>query len=319
MKVNKVLVLTDRRYAGQGERSTMPPEYVANVLLEDRLVVEALRNVGLEAERVAWCDPEVDWASASACLFRTTWDYFDRWPEFSKWLAQTTSVTSLLNAPQILTWNLDKHYLDDLKAAGCNVVPTRFVTKGHEGRLEELVAKHGWREVVIKPAIAGAAVDTYRIHLEDGRCAPSSDVGTEALWAKLVAKQDMLIQPFLTDIVESGELSLIWVDGEVTHAVRKRAKNGDFRVQDDHGGTVTSHRPSADELAFARAAMQACQTHCELQGWPPPLYARVDMVRDPIGAWAVSELETVEPELWFRFCPEAADALARAVKRRVEA
>lgn len=319
MKVSKVLVLTDRRYAGQGEGSTMPSEYVANVLLEDRLVVEALQNVGLEAERVAWCDLKVDWASASACLFRTTWDYFDRWPEFSPWLAQTSTVTSLLNAPPILNWNLDKHYLCDLEAAGCNVVPTRFATKGHEGRLEELAARQDWREVVIKPAIAGAAVDTYRIHLDKGRCEPPSDLGVEALWAKLVEKQDMLIQPFLTDVIEAGELSLVWVDGEVTHAVRKRAKKGDFRVQDDHGGTVVSHRPSADELAFARGAMQACQAHCKAQGWPLPLYARVDMVRDPNGAWAVSELEMVEPELWFRFCPEAADTLARAVKQRIGA
>jgi len=312
-------VLTDRRYAGQGEGSTMPSEYVANVLLEDRLVVEALQNVRLEAERVAWCDPEVDWASASACLFRTTWDYFDRWPEFSQWLAQTSTVTSLLNAPPILNWNLDKHYLGDLANAGCNVVPTRFVKKGIEGRLEAFAAEHGWREVVIKPAIAGAAVDTYRIHLDDGSCAPSSGLETEELWASLVEKQDMLIQPFLADVVEAGELSLIWMDGEVTHAVRKRARKGDFRVQDDHGGTVTSHRPSADELAFARSAMRACQAHCQAQGWPLPLYARVDMVRDPHGAWAVSELEMVEPELWFRFCPEAADTLALAVKQRLGA
>jgi hypothetical protein len=315
--VDKIYVLTDRRYAGKGEGSTMPAKYVANVLLEDRLVVDALCRAGFDAERVAWCDAEVDWASARACLFRTTWDYFERWPEFSTWLEHTSRVTSLLNPPHILKWNLDKHYLRDLDEVGCNVVPTRFVRKGTLGRLQCMAEEHGWAEVVIKPAVAGAAINTYRIHLEERRCAPRSDHGFEELWARLIREQDMLIQPFLPDVVEAGELSLVWIGGEVTHAVRKQAKEGDFRVQDDHGGTVTSHRASPDELEFARAAMKACESHCQNQGWPLPLYARVDMVRDPAGAWAVSELEMVEPELWFRFCPEAAETLSLAVKERL--
>ena len=50
-----------------------------------------------------------------------------------------------------------------------------------------------------------------------------------------------------------------------------------------------------------------------------PLYARVDLMRDDNEAWRLSELELVEPELWFRFCPPAADALAQAIQRRLQA
>lgn len=297
----------------------MPAGYVANVLNEDALVVAALKRQGVQAQRVAWCDSEVDWSQADGALFRTTWDYFDRWAEFSAWLSQTATVTSLLNAPPILHWNLDKHYLNDLKQCGCRVVPTCFVAHGDKRTWNEVVKDLEWPEVVIKPAIAGAAVNTFRVRVGSGTSFPADERSIDVLWDDLISAQDMLVQPFLPDVVESGERSLVWVDGRVTHAVTKRAKSGDFRVQDDHGGVVTPHEASPNELAFADEAMQACLSHCRAKGWPLPLYARVDMVRDLQGEWAVSELEMVEPELWFRFHPEAADVLATAVVRRLEA
>ena len=106
-----------------------------------------------------------------------------------------------------------------------------------------------------------------------------------------------------------GELSLIVIDGRTTHAIRKTARAGDFRVQDDHGGTVHPHVPAADERAFAEAAVAACPS-C-------PLSARVDFVRDPAGGFRLMELELVEPELFFRFHPPAAQALASALAEKL--
>ena len=84
-----------------------------------------------------------------------------------------------------------------------------------------------------------------------------------------------MLQPFLGSVVTQSELSLIVIGGHCTHAVRKIAKPGDFRVQDDHGGTVQPHTPSVDEIAFAEHAVAACPQS--------PLYARVDAVRDDSG------------------------------------
>ena len=123
----------------------------------------------------------------------------------------------------------------------------------------------------------------------------------------------MMVQPFLPSVVADGELSLMWLGGTVTHAVKKQVKPGDFRVQDDHGGTVVPHDVSVEEREFAERAMNAAVKVMDQRGMGEPLYARVDMVRDLSGAWAVSELEMVEPELWFRMCPDAARVLARAI------
>lgn len=312
-----IAVLTERRYVGDGARSGKPPAYVANVLMEDRLVVEALAAEGFEVSRVAWCDKTMDWNQVDAALFRTTWDYFDRWSEFSTWLEKTAPRTHMFNAPDILSWNLDKHYLRDLGHQNADVVPTEFADCGDGRSLLSIAQSCGWNEVVIKPAIAGAAKDTYRIHVGNGAMFPASSRGFESLWTSLVEQQDMLVQPFLPGVVNSGELSLIWMDGSVTHAVSKHAKTGDFRVQDDHGGSVRTHPIQSDERDFANQVMQACLAHCQQQGWPKPLYARVDMVRDLEGDWALSELEMVEPELWFRHHPPAAQTLAKALSRRL--
>ena len=108
----------------------------------------------------------------------------------------------------------------------------------------------------------------------------------------------------------SGELSLMVINGRVTHAIRKTAKPGDFRVQDDWGGKVHHHNASAEEIAFAEKAVQACD--------PLPIYARADIIHDNEGALAIAELELLEPEMWFRFHEPAANALAQALAAALE-
>lgn len=290
------VVLTDRRYVAP----EIINDYVRNVLDEDAAVVEALQAQGLSVERRAWDDPTVDWSQVRSALFRTTWDYFERWPEFSAWLGRVRPQTRLLNPDVLINWNLDKRYLIALAEAGVSVVPTRYVACGDAHSLSEHLETAGWREAVVKPAISGAGRDTFRVPL------PVS-AAHEARYRNLVDAEDMLLQPFLPSILDNGEVSVVVIDGEVTHAVRKVAAAGEFRVQDDHGGTVHPHTPDPDEAEVAAAAIAACS--------PRPVYARVDLVRMPGGAPAIMELELVEPELFFRFAPHAATRLGAAVAK----
>jgi hypothetical protein len=46
---------------------------------------------GLHVTRKAWDDPDFDWQQTRSLLFRTTWDYFDRYAEFSPWLRKVAS------------------------------------------------------------------------------------------------------------------------------------------------------------------------------------------------------------------------------------
>ena len=125
------------------------------------------------------------------------------------------------------------------------------------------------------------------------------------LLAELLTRESMIVQPFQADIALTGEDSLMVFDGRYSHAVRKVPKPGDFRVQDDHGGTVYKYRPTDEQIALSERAAAVCQ--------PVPVYGRVDMVRDNVGRLAVMELELIEPELWLRFHPPAAERFAECL------
>lgn len=278
-----------------------PNDYARRILTEDGLVAGALRNRGAVVERVAWSDTGVDWTGFDIALIRQTWDYFERYPEFLDWLGRVEGLTRLINPAALIRWNADKRYMLELERAGVPIVPTVLFRRGSEpGLLAEHLGAAGWAGAVIKPAVSGGGRETWRV---DGR----DPAAHQAHWQRLVAAEDMLIQPFLPEILESGELSLIVIDGEATHAVRKRAAPGEFRVQDDHGGTVAPAEVTDEVTAVAEQVVAASPI--------APLYARVDLVETGRGP-LLMELEVIEPELFYRFCPDAAERLAEALLRR---
>ncbi|WP_250432567.1 ATP-grasp domain-containing protein [Hanstruepera flava] len=294
-----IVILTDKRYLEDSKTDV----YKHNVFYEDFLVQDALNKLGLKTLRLAWDDPDFDWSKTKSVLFRTTWDYFDRFSEFSKWLTQVSKVTTLFNSENIIRWNLNKHYLLDLEKAGVRIAKTHFIETGTNINLAQLHEQLNWEETVLKPCISGAARHTYKLNLNN-----LSEY--ESLFSDLITQESMMLQPFQHNIVSEGELSLMVFNGQFTHAVLKKAKDGDFRVQDDFGGTVHGYVPSKEEIAFAQNAVKACP---EL-----PIYARVDIFTDNDGQIALSELELIEPELWFRNYPKAADVLAVSLKAKIQ-
>ncbi len=291
-----VALLTERRYtaavAQEGDW------YLGHILREDHLLQAALEVRGLSSVRVDWADPDVDWSSFRCAVFRTTWDYFERLPEFSAWLTRVQEQTRLCNSASTIWWNLDKHYLADLATSGISVVPSRFVERGSTATLPELLNETGWEDAVIKPCVSGAARHTYRV---DRRTADS----LAPIVRELLVSESLILQPFQQDVVERGEDTLVVINGRLTHAVRKVPKAGDFRVQDDHGGTTHPYQPTKEQIELAERVMTACPF--------PAGYGRVDLVRDNQGAFAVMELELIEPELWLRNHPPAATALAEVI------
>ncbi|WP_046757582.1 ATP-grasp domain-containing protein [Kordia jejudonensis] len=294
MKPIDVVVLTDKRYTNPTETDA----YIDNVLLEDQLVKEALEKEGLSVLKLAWDDPNFDWNTTKYALFRTTWDYFDRFPEFANWLKIVEQKTILLNSAKTIHWNIDKHYLQDIAKAGVKIVPTHFMEKGDTRTLAELHQELGWKQTVLKPCISGAARHTYKLNLQTLE-------KHETLYQKLIAEESMMLQPFMEQIITKGEISLIVINGSYTHAILKKAKAGDFRVQDDFGGSVHEYNPSQAEIDFAENAVKACIE--------APIYARVDIIWDNDDKLAISELELIEPELWFRHNNDAATQLAKGI------
>lgn len=290
-----IIVLTDDRYVVAPEN---PDWYVENIMQEDGLVVAALTQQGYKVGRKSWSDPDFDWSSTKSVIFRTTWDYFERYEEWTNWLEKTSQVTRMINPYALIQWNMDKHYLGDLLKRGINIPETHYIEVGEKVTSAELLDEKGWDKAILKPCFSGAARHTYKI---EGQ---ASDV-IETTFQELIAKEAMMLQPFQENVLKHGEISLMVMGGSFTHAVLKIAKEGDFRVQDDFGGTVHDYTPTAEEIAFAEKAVAACD--------PSPSYARVDIIRDNNNALAIIELELIEPELWFRMKPEAATVLAESI------
>ena len=213
-----------------------------------------------------------------------------------------------INSKALIDWNIDKHYLQELEEKGINIPNTLFIEAGTStdlySTLEE--AKDDFNihsgEFVLKPCIAGGARHTYKFN-------DAERDKYSAIFAKLIANEAMMLQEFQKNVVLEGEISLMFFNGTYTHAILKQAKAGDFRVQDDYGGSVTAYSPSEEAIAFGKKAMLACP---EL-----PLYGRADIFKDNVGKWALAELEIFEPELWFRFYPEAAQVMAKQIKDRL--
>jgi len=299
MKPFDVVILTDDRYVDE----TDPSEYHQNVYLEDRLVKESLEKKGLKVTRKSWSDPYVDWSTTKTILFRTTWDYFDRFLEFSDWLKKVSQKTKLLSSENLIRWNIDKHYLLDLQKRGVHICETYFVEANTKETLKELQTKYQLSDFVLKPCVSGAARHTYKISAENIH-------KYEDVFKELISKEAMMLQPFQHNIVSKGELSLMVMNGKYTHAVLKVAKEGDFRVQDDYGGTVYKYEASEEEIAYAEHAVKSCPEM--------PLYARVDVFLDNDNKLALAELELIEPELWFRNFPESADELALGIQQIIQ-
>jgi len=294
-----VVILTDRRYVNITEMST----YKQHVLDEDNYVKKALEKENLKVFRCSWDDPTFNWSSTQSVLFRTTWDYFDRFYEFSTWLNKVSTQTQLLNSERIIRWNLDKHYLLDLQKKGIAICESYFIEKGTKYSLKNLAETHNLNDFVLKPCVSGSARHTYRIHKE-------TIFKHEKIFSQLIEKEAMILQPFQYNIIDKGEISIIIINGKFTHAVLKIAKKGDFRVQDDFGGAVHSYSPSQKEIDFAENAVKKCIE--------PPIYARVDLFTDNTNKLAIAELELIEPELWFRNHPKAANHLAKKIKKQLK-
>ena len=269
---------------------------------DDRYLLTALAARGIAAEPAVWEDSHRRWSEAAGCVIRSTWDYAYRREQYVAWAERVGSETRLWNPAAIIRWNTHKRYLLDLAERGVPTVPTVLLPAGAPCTLDGVLTQYGWDDAVIKAAVAqtgryamrvtGASLDAAQEHLD-----------------RLLPSEDMLLQPYVRSLPVRGEVSLVFIDGEFTHAVRKLASGDDFRVHDDFGGSVRPTRPTRAQRDAAQRALDAVGE--------PTLYGRVDLVEDDAGRPVVMELELVEPELFFRFSPAAVERLVDAVVRAV--
>lgn len=269
--------------------------------LDDRPLTAELERLGWGAGAYCWDEPGVHWAGFAAVVLRSCWDYHLRPDAFLDWLAMLdASGATLWNPTTVVRWNLDKHYLRELEAGGVLIPGTAWFEARQIPDLQTLLEERGWPEVVIKPTVSAAGHETWRSGVAQARA-------DQVRLNHLVATAGVLIQEFIPEVVTQGELSLVYLAGHYSHAVRKRPAAGDFRVQERFGGSSDPDQAPATARAAAERALAAVPGD-----W---LYARVDGVeRD--GAFLVMELEVIEPSLFFAGAPDAARRFAQGIVDR---
>lgn len=257
--------------------------------VDEAPLMAALAAAGIEAQLVAWDDPAADWDAHVPTIIRSTWNYALHIDAFLAWCERAQRAAPLINPVDIIRANVRKRYLLQLGARGVPVVPTQLVEPGTTTMLPA-------SRFVIKPEIGAGSLDT--------KVFDRSDEAARAHLAHVTARGAALVQPYVPSVEEYGERSVIWIDGELTHEIRKSPR---FSGDDE---SVSGPFPiTADERAVAEAALAPYVDRI--------LYGRVDLARDEAGQPMVMELELVEPSLFFSRHPPALDRYIAGLKRRL--
>lgn len=277
---------------------------------EDARLIPALAQRGVQAEAVVWDDPEVDWSAYDVAVLRSTWDYPNRRDDFLAWAGR---VPRLLNPPNVVRWNTDKHYLKALEEHGLPVVQTLWLEPEREFDKRALHNRFPAREdFVIKPAIGAGSIDTGRYTATD---ADARRFAIEHAQRLLQEGRSVMVQRYMPEVDVHGEVALIFFHGTFSHAVNKsgmlngaeRAESGLYLEEDMHPYRASAAEIEAGQeiLAFARARIPGRS----ISSRPLP-YARVDLVRSPHGQPMLMELELVEPSLFYSLATGALDRFA---------
>ena len=261
---------------------------------DDRPLAAALARRGAVVLSASWDDPDFAWDTLDLALIRSTWDYHQRIDEFREWLERVEKQTRVVNPPGILRWNLNKRYLTELTDRGIHVVPTAFVSIGETASLEKICGQHGWGAVVLKPAISADSWETIRIE-------PDRYPEGQAYLDRHRAAREIMIQPFVKDVEQGGEHSLMFFGGVYSHAVRK---NSAFQGGRHVGPEGRPADPGEEAVQMAGVVLAAA-------GVSQIPYARVDIARDDAGTPMLLELELFEPTLFFREKPGSEEPLVR--------
>lgn len=271
---------------------------------DDRLLLAALCAQGIDAQVVPWEIADYPWHEAHLVKIGSTWNYPGMWERYREWLQRVASATCLHNPLEALLWNIEKsRYFADLRARGIPLVSTDILSRGGNVDLTGRLDEHGWDRAVLKPSVGTNSYGCKVVYRDD----PESVAEGQAHLASFLARQDMLLQPYLASVETGGETSHVFVNGIYSHAFGKSA----FGPRLADALTSRAVHPPPVEVELAVWVMQTVQGLLGLH----LLYGRVDIVRDAQGRLLVMEIEITEPMLHL----EEGDALGRLTQGIIEA
>ncbi len=273
-----------------------------NFFTYDKLLFEPMKKIGWLAEEISWKNEEVNWNDYSSVIVRSTWDYQNDFEKFLNVLEKiNNSSAHLENNLDLMRWNMNKNYLYDLENNGIKIVETIWEKSFNPNTAFQYFDKLKSDEIIIKPNISANADNTFRL---------TGEKLIEKLHdlEKIFADREFMVQPFMQNIIDEGEYSLFFFNGEFSHCVLKRPKEKDFRVQEEHGGKFKSVVPSEQQKTIGKNIIDKLAVL--------PLYGRTDLVRTADNDFALMELELIEPSLYFNMDSESPTRFTKAFAER---
>lgn len=277
----------------------------------DNLLDAPLAQLGWQTKLVSWRSDNVNWQQFEAVIIRSPWDYQDDANAFLDVLETIDGSSAVLqNSLATVRWNIDKIYLQSLAEQQVNIVPTIWAKNFASKDIAKFFDYFNCQQLVIKPRISANADNTFWLKKE------TVEEFSKQLEA-IFSQSEFMVQPFMSKVIEEGEFSLFYFDGEYSHTILKTPKIDDFRVQEEHGGRLKAVTPEKALLAQADNTLAAIT---KLTG-EMPLYARVDFVRyknQILNAeFALMEAELIEPSLYFNMDENSAQNFASAFVKRM--
>jgi glutathione synthase/RimK-type ligase-like ATP-grasp enzyme len=269
----------------------------------DDLVKPYLAKLGWETQDLCWRDKDADYSQFDVVIVRSTWDYQAHVEEFMQTLQHIDNTCRLENSLALMQWNVSKAYLKDLESKAVSILPTLWLDSFDSEQIEAAFAHFNTHEIIIKPLVSANADFTYRLTHADFLAQAQS------IQADL-QNREIMIQAFEKTILDKGEYSLFYFNGEYSHSINKLPASGDFRVQEEHGGQLLSIEPTQAMLTLAEQTLLALPEDA--------LYARIDMLNTPQGL-AIIEVELIEPSLYFNMDEASPKRFAQAIVKRATA
>ena len=262
-----------------------------------------LETRGWRFQPVPWRSATVSWEEFDAVYIGAPWDYPEEPDRFLDVLGRIVDAgVVLVNDIDLVRWTVAKTYLRDLEQRGAAIVPSLWFESFDPACLDTAFERFDSEQIIIKPVVSTNATHTYL--LDRDRAAEMKDD-----LATIFDERPFVIQAFVASVQHEGEYSLFFFDRQYSHSVRKVPADADFRVQEQFGADVADAEPGPDVLAAAKGVIALVD--------PPPVYARVDMVRGAGGEPLLMELELIEPSMYLRKSPHAAARFAGALERYV--
>ena len=298
-KMKNIAILVTHEHFDTGSQN----EYAPMVQGQFNQLAMAFDELGAKLHPGYWEDTGIDWAQFDIISPLMAWNYPQNLARFLSCLDEIKAANVRLANPQeIIRDNFDKSYLHRLFENGAAVPPTLNIDINDEASIYGAFEDFNCDEIIIKPRVGGGAWRQAR--LKRGEKLPTKD---------LLPPDFALIQPFIPSVCSQGELSMLFMGNEFSHALMKTPKSGDYRSQTKFGAREINIEPPKEAIWAAQEILETYDPQNTLS------YARVDMVEGENGNWLLMEIELIEPYLYLPFDGQNGEHGAKNFARAIAA